>query len=108
MEARTCFWNQSIDNDNGSVGRVRRAHKLGDDKRCVVRGLAIDDVYEGLETTSEAARIWGQRWRLRHCNDRPEELATMSVVSAEKDDPDDLATTTKDLAEEAEETTRQR
>ena len=39
-------------------------------------GLGIDDVSKGLETTTEAESIRGQRRRLRHHDDRPEELVT--------------------------------
>ena len=42
---------------------------------------------------------------MRHCNDRPDELATKTEASAEEDDPEESTTMTEALAEEVEETT---
>ena len=61
---------------------------------------------EGSETTTEAARIQGPRWRLGRCNDRPKALKTTTEASTEENEPDDLTTTTEASAEESEETTR--
>ena len=58
------------------------------------------------ETTTEAARIWGQKRRLWRCNDKPEKLATMTEALVEKYDPEESTKMTKALAEEGEETTR--
>ena len=43
---------------------------------------------------------------LRYCDDGTKELATTTEALVEKDDPEDSTTTTKALAEEAEETIR--
>ena len=44
-----------MDNNDGGVGRVRRAHGISNDNRGINRGRGIDDAYKGLETTTEAA-----------------------------------------------------
>ena len=66
-----CLQTQVIDNNDGVVDRVRRAHGLSDDYIRVVRGRGIYDASKGLETTMEAARIWGRRWRLQRRDDGP-------------------------------------
>ena len=63
-------------------------------------------MYEGSETTTEVASIWGRQQRLRRCDDRPKELETTMEASADEDDTKELTTTTEALTEEAEETTR--
>ena len=50
-----CLRAQGIDNDDGGVGRLRRASGLSDNNGGVRRGQGIRDAYEGLETTTEAA-----------------------------------------------------
>ena len=50
-----CLPAQGIDDNDGSVDRVRRELGLSDDRRGVYRGRGIDGAYEGLETTREAA-----------------------------------------------------
>ena len=57
-----------------------------DEDRGVGRELGIDDASEGSETTTEAARIQGQRQRLWRCDDRPGELATTTQASSEEDE----------------------
>ena len=101
-----CLQAQGIDNDDGVVGRVRQARGLSDDNGGVGRGQGIDNASKGLETTTEAARIRGRQQRLRHRDEGPDELATMTEASAEEDDPDFSTTTTEASAEEAEDTTR--
>ena len=51
-----CLQDQGIDdNNNGSVGRVRRACGIRDDHGGVRRGQGICNISEGSETTTEAA-----------------------------------------------------
>ena len=50
--------------------------------------------------TTEAARIWGRRRRLRSCEDGTEELATTAEAPAEEDERKELTTTTEALSEE--------
>ena len=69
-------------------------------------GRGIDEASKGLERTTEAARIWGQRQRLRRRDDGPDELATTTEASSEEYAPEELTTTTEASEEEAEETTR--
>ena len=101
-----CLWAQGIDKNNGGGVRLRRACVLINDYGGVSRGKGIYDASEGLETTIEAARIRGKRWRLKRRDDGPEEMATTVEVSAsaEKDEPKDSTTMTEASAEEAEET----
>ena len=47
-EAPVCLWDQGIDDDNGVIDRVRRAHGLSNDNRGVGRGRGIHDASEGL------------------------------------------------------------
>ena len=49
-----CLQGQGIE-DDGGIGRVRRARGLSNDDEGVVRGRGIDDVSKGLETTTEAS-----------------------------------------------------
>ena len=49
-----CLQYQGIDNDDGGVGRVRRARGLNDDDRGIGIGHGIRDASEGLETATEA------------------------------------------------------
>ena len=60
---------QGIDNNDGGVGRERRAQGLRNDDRGVGGRRGIDGVSKGLETTTEAVRIWGQLRRLQRCDD---------------------------------------
>ena len=55
---------QGIDYDNGSVGRVRRAHIISNDDGGVGRRQVIDSASKGLDTTTAAERIQGQQRRL--------------------------------------------
>ena len=55
---------------------------------------------------SEGLDIWGRQQRLMRCNDRPEELATTTKASVEKDEPEVLTTATDASIEEAEDKTR--
>ena len=55
-EAAVCLQAQGIDNDNGGIGRVRLGRGLSNDDGGVGRGRGIDNAYEGLEKTAEAAR----------------------------------------------------
>ena len=100
-----CLQAQCIDDGGGGGGRLIRARGISDDNRGVGRGQGIDNASELLETTTEVARILGQRQRMRRCNDSPEELATTTKASAENDNPENSTRMTKALAEEAEETT---
>ena len=78
-----CLQAQGIgDNDDG-VGGGRRARGLSKDDKGVGRGRGIYDASEGSDTTKEAAKIQGQRQRLRHRDVGPEELATMMEALAE-------------------------
>ena len=52
--------------------------------------------------TTEAARIWGRRRRLRRHNDGPDELTTMTEASVDEYEPKLLTTTMDSLTEEAE------
>ena len=54
-EAPVRLQDQGIDNNNSSVGRVRRARGISDDDWGVVIGRVIYDASKGLETTTEAA-----------------------------------------------------
>ena len=51
-------------------------------------------------------RVQGQQYRLRRCDDGPEELATMPEALAEEDEPEVSTTTTEASDEEAEESMR--
>ena len=101
-----CLWAQGIDNKNDGISGGRRARGFSNDDRGVGRGQGIGNASEGLETTTEAARIWVQQNRLRRCNDRPEEFVATTEASAERNEPEELTTTMETSAEEAEETTR--
>ena len=46
---------QYFDDDDGSVGRVRRARGISNNNRGIERGRGIYDVSEGSETTTDAA-----------------------------------------------------
>ena len=74
---------QGIDGNGGGGGRVRRARGLSDNDRGVGRGRGIYDASEVLETTTEAAKIWGRKRRLGHRDYGPEELATTTETLAE-------------------------
>ena len=50
-----CLWPQGIDDNDNSVGRVRRARGLSDNDGGVGIGRGIDGAFEGSETTTEAA-----------------------------------------------------
>ena len=50
-----CLQSQGIDNDDDGVGRVRRDHRLSNNDGGVRRGQGIHYVYEGSDTTPEAA-----------------------------------------------------
>ena len=54
VEAGVCVQAQGIDNDGG-VGRERRARGLSNNNRGIGRGQGIDKFSEGSETTTEAA-----------------------------------------------------
>ena len=82
------------------------ARVIDDNNEGVGGGRGIDDASEGSETTTKAARIRGQRGRLRRSDGGPEELSTTTEASEEEDYPDDSTKTTEASAEEAEETTR--
>ena len=51
-----CLRDQGIDNDDGIVRRVIRAHGLRNDDVGAGRGQGIDDASEGQETMAEAAK----------------------------------------------------
>ena len=72
VEAVVFLRSQVIDDKDGGVVRVRRSRGLSDNDRVVGRVQGIYDASEGLENTTEAARIWGQRRRLWRRYDRPE------------------------------------
>ena len=57
-----CLRAQVIDDNDGSVGRVRRAHGRIDYEGGVGRGRGIRNASEGLETTAEA-EVEGGRQR---------------------------------------------
>ena len=76
---------QRIDNDDGGVSGRQE----------------INDVSTGLETTTEAERIWGRRRRLRHCYYRTDELATMKELSEEEDEPEVLTMKTEASTDQA-------
>ena len=50
-----CLQDQVVGDDNGGVGRVRRARRLSDGDGGIGRGRVIRDTSEGSETTTEAA-----------------------------------------------------
>ena len=50
-----CLWAQVIDDDDGGVGRVRRACRLRNYNGGVGKGQGIVDASEELETMMEAA-----------------------------------------------------
>ena len=54
-----CLQDHGIDDDGGSVGKVRQACGLSDNNRGVGRGHGIYYASKGLETTTEVA--WGRR-----------------------------------------------
>ena len=47
-----CLQDQGLDDNNGSVGRVRRAHKLRKNNRVAGRGRGIHNASEGSEITT--------------------------------------------------------
>ena len=71
-----CLWVQGIDDNGGSIGRVRQAHGIRDDDRGVGRERGVYDASEGLDTTTDVTRIQGRRQRLQRRDDRPGELVT--------------------------------
>ena len=97
---------QSIDDNDGVVGRVRRARRLSDDDGVVRRGRGIENAPKGSVTMMEAARIWGQRRSLRRCNDGTEELVNIMEALAEEDEPEVSTMATEASSEESENTTR--
>ena len=101
-----CLQAQGIDDDDGVVNRVIRAHEISNDGGGVGRGRGIDDASEELETTTKAMRIKGRRPRLRRCNDWTAELATTTKELAEEDEPEVLTTTMEASDEEAKYKTR--
>ena len=92
---------QVIDDDDGVVDRVLRARGLSNNDGGVGIGKGIDDASNGLKTTTEFSVIQGRKWRLKHRDDEPEELATTTKALAEEDDPEFSTTTTEASAEEA-------
>ena len=72
VEAVVCLQAQGIDNKNGGIGKVRWDHGISDDDEGVGRGQILDDVSEGLEITTEVARIWGRQRKLRRRDESPE------------------------------------
>ena len=50
-----CLRDQGIDDDDGGVGRVRRARGISDNDGGIGRGRGINDASEVSETTTEAA-----------------------------------------------------
>ena len=78
----------------------------------MARGINDDDNDEGvsggqgIDDLSMGSEILGRQWRMRRCNDRPEELVTTTNAFSEEDEPEVLTRITEVLAEEAEETTR--
>ena len=50
-----CLWAQGTEDNDGGVGRVRRARKLSDKVRGVGRRRGIYEASKGLEKTTEAA-----------------------------------------------------
>ena len=105
-EVAVCLQAQGIDNDKWVVGRVRQARGISNNDGGVRWGCGIDDASMELETTTEAARIWGRLQRLRLRYYRPEKLVTMTQMVAEEDEPQVSTTTTEASAEEAEEKMR--
>ena len=101
-----CLRDQGIDEYDSIIDRERRACRLSDDDGDVGRGRGIHDASKGLETTTEASRIYGQRQRLQRCDDGPEELATTTEGSEAEDELEVSTTTAEASDEEAEETTR--
>ena len=75
-----CLRVQGIDNDKGGVGGGRWARGLSDNDRGVGGGRGIDDAYEGLKTTMEAAG---------GLDKRPEEYMTTMEALAEEDEHKD-------------------
>ena len=59
-EAAVCIQFQGIDNINGGVRGGKQARGLRDDNGDVGRGQGVDNMYKGLETTTEAAG--SRRW----------------------------------------------
>ena len=84
------------------VGRVREAHRISNDDRGVSRGRVIDNASKGLETSTQALRIWGIRQRLQRRDDGPEVLATTTEASEEEYNPEVSTTIAEASAEEAE------
>ena len=56
-EAAVCLRSQGIEDSDGGIGRIRLARGLNDDSGGVGGGRGIDNVSEGLETTTEAAAL---------------------------------------------------
>ena len=71
-EAEVCLRAQVIHNYDGEVRRGSQARGLTYNNGGVEVGQGIVDTFKESETTTEAERIWGQRRRLRRCDDRPE------------------------------------
>ena len=80
-----CLRDLGIGDNDGGVGRVKRARRLSNNNGIVVIGRGIDNASEGSETTTEAARIRGQRRRLRRHDVGPEKLVTTTEALAEED-----------------------
>ena len=57
-----CLWAEGIDDNDGGVGRVRRAKVLSNNDGGVGRGQDLRDVSKVLEITTEAA---GDRRRVQ-------------------------------------------
>ena len=83
-----CLRAQGIDDNDGVVDRVIRERGLSDNYGGVGRGRGIGDASKVSETATEASRIQGRQRILRRCDDRPEELATMTEVLSEEDEPE--------------------
>ena len=72
------------------------AREIGDDDDGGVgRGRGKVDASEGSETRTEAERIQRPQWRLRSRNNGLEELVKTTEALAEKDEPEELTTTTE-------------
>ena len=61
-EGLTCLQAQGIDDEDGGISRVRRAHGLGNNDRGIVRGRGIRNASEGSETTTEEAGARQRAW----------------------------------------------
>ena len=80
-----CLRDQGIDDNNGGIGRVRRARGISNNNRGVSRGRGIHDASEVLETMPGAAgarqRFRGIYNKKRRCRQRKTSKKTTTMTT---------------------------